>query len=368
MEKRICQNTDCKIHFIHKVHNQIYCCVECKDATYKKDKKSSYIKKEPKNLLPYDKLKKVVNEYPFEKIDQRKKYERIQKKYRNWVSIPHDYYDEWVSWDVFLGNDTIIFLTLKELKEEVNQIKSINSGESYRKEQKKHKNWIYNPAQLNDWVSWFHFLENEKPTFLLYEEHIKEIKEIKYVVSRRTYEIERGKHDDWVSSPCRKFKNEWISWKVFLSKPERYCESCGVKLLKNQKKTCGDDRCKKDYRNKKIHERKDNDPLFKLSMDIRRLILNSLKSGGWEKKSRTHEILGCSYEEFLSYIESQFKPWMNWDNHGKYTGCYNETWQYDHIIPIASCMTEEEVLTRNHYTNFQPLCSKENNIKSDKLM
>lgn len=53
---------------------------------------------------------------------------------------------------------------------------------------------------------------------------------------------------------------------------------------------------------------------------------------------------------------------MNWDNHGKYTGNYNETWQYDHIIPISSATTEEEIIKLNHYTNFQPLCSKKNQI------
>lgn len=57
---------------------------------------------------------------------------------------------------------------------------------------------------------------------------------------------------------------------------------------------------------------------------------------------------------------------MNWSNHGKYTGNYNETWQLDHIIPMSSAENETDVILLNHYTNFQPICSKVNNEKSNK--
>ena len=58
---------------------------------------------------------------------------------------------------------------------------------------------------------------------------------------------------------------------------------------------------------------------------------------------------------------------MNWDNHGKYTGNYNETWNIDHIIPISSAKTREEIYKLNHFSNLQPLCSKKNQDKKDKL-
>lgn len=36
----------------------------------------------------------------------------------------------------------------------------------------------------------------------------------------------------------------------------------------------------------------------------------------------------------------------------------------DHIVPISSAKSENDVLKLNHYTNLQPLCSKINrNIK-----
>ena len=60
---------------------------------------------------------------------------------------------------------------------------------------------------------------------------------------------------------------------------------------------------------------------------------------------------------------------MNWDNYGKYNGELNYGWDLDHIIPVASAKTEEDIYKLNHYTNFQPLCSFTNrNIKKDNII
>jgi len=59
---------------------------------------------------------------------------------------------------------------------------------------------------------------------------------------------------------------------------------------------------------------------------------------------------------------------MNWDNHGLYNGELNYGWDVDHIIPISSAKTEEDIYKLNHFSNFQPLCSKVNrDIKKAKL-
>ena len=90
---------------------------------------------------------------------------------------------------------------------------------------------------------------------------------------------------------------------------------------------------------------------------------------GYTKKSRTCEILCCSFEEFQIYFESKFESWMTWENRGKYNGELNFGWDIDHIIPISSATTEEEILKLNHYTNLQPLCSRINrDIKKNKLL
>jgi hypothetical protein len=35
---------------------------------------------------------------------------------------------------------------------------------------------------------------------------------------------------------------------------------------------------------------------------------------------------------------------MNWDNYGKYNGKINHGWNIDHIVPVSSANTEDEVL------------------------
>ena len=101
-------------------------------------------------------------------------------------------------------------------------------------------------------------------------------------------------------------------------------------------------------------------PMYKFKEAIRNRVRNSIRHAGTNKNSKTAIILGCSFEEFRRYIESQFEPWMNWDNRGLYNGELNYGWDLDHIIPTSSAITENDVIRLNHYTNYQPLCSKVN--------
>jgi len=85
-----------------------------------------------------------------------------------------------------------------------------------------------------------------------------------------------------------------------------------------------------------------------------------MKHIGYKKLTKTEIILGCIFEEFKQYLESKFEPWMTWENQGLYNGKLNYGWDIDHIIPISSAKTEEDVIKLNHFTNLQPLCSKIN--------
>ena len=66
-------------------------------------------------------------------------------------------------------------------------------------------------------------------------------------------------------------------------------------------------------------------------------------------------------EFFKDYLEKLFTDQMNWENYGI-------IWDIDHIIPISSAITEEDIIRLNHYTNLQPLDSYINRyIKKDKV-
>lgn len=124
----------------------------------------------------------------------------------------------------------------------------------------------------------------------------------------------------------------------------------------------------KDKRNKYLVERRKTDELFRVTTNIRNLIINSFIQNGYKKNSKTEEILGCSFQEFKIYLENKFENWMNWSNRGSYNGEINFGWDIDHIVPISSAKNEEELIKLNHYTNLQPLCSKINrDIKKNKI-
>lgn len=119
-------------------------------------------------------------------------------------------------------------------------------------------------------------------------------------------------------------------------------------------------------RNESRKLRKQNDPLFKLKEQIRVSINKGFKKQNFNKPLITEKILGCSFKEFKLYIESKFESWMTWENHGNFNK-EKLTWQIDHIIPISLAKTKEEIIKLNHFTNLQPLETKKNLYKSNKI-
>ena len=167
-------------------------------------------------------------------------------------------------------------------------------------------------------------------------------------------------------------KEYYLNNKEYFSEKSKEYKNDNVEKLKKYNRNYAKEYYKSEFnRIKKSNYRKNRksvDPLYNLIGKIRTSISNSIKQKGYTKKSLTYEILGCTFEEFKLYLESKFESWMMWENHGKYNKELNYGWDIDHIIPISSAKTEEDVIKLNHYTNFQPLCSYINRyIKKDKL-
>lgn len=114
---------------------------------------------------------------------------------------------------------------------------------------------------------------------------------------------------------------------------------------------------KKEYEQK----RKSTDPIYKLSVTIRSRINKLFKSNNVNKKNNTFDIIGCSPIFLKEYIEKKFTEEMSWSNRGLFG------WHIDHIIPLSSAKTEEEIYKLCHYTNLQPLWAKDNLKKGKKL-
>ena len=108
-----------------------------------------------------------------------------------------------------------------------------------------------------------------------------------------------------------------------------------------------------------MRERRKN-PVYKIKSNLSANLYHSLAKRGYTKNSLLFGVIGLSYAEFKTYIESQFEPWMCWDNYGLYNGELNHGWDIDHIKPTSLAETEDEIYKLNHYTNLRPLCSKVN--------
>ncbi len=117
----------------------------------------------------------------------------------------------------------------------------------------------------------------------------------------------------------------------------------------------------KKYRKTYENNRLKIDPIFKLSKNLRRRIVLFLKTKNLSKNNTTFNIIGCSPEYLKEHLENQFTKGMSWDLMGKHI-------HIDHIIPLSSSNNEEEIYKLCHYTNLQPLWSKDNLIKGSKLL
>jgi nuclear transport factor 2 (NTF2) superfamily protein len=113
----------------------------------------------------------------------------------------------------------------------------------------------------------------------------------------------------------------------------------------------------KDKINSYIRNKRNTDPKYRLSSNLRKRIGNSIASRGFKKDSKTHQILGIEFNDFRAYLEGLFEDKMSWDNYGD--------WHLDHIIPVSSAENETEIYDLNHYLNFQPKWAKDNISKSD---
>jgi hypothetical protein len=112
------------------------------------------------------------------------------------------------------------------------------------------------------------------------------------------------------------------------------------------------------------HNKYKNNPLHKLRTILSVAINQQLKSINSIKNKRSLEIVGLeSWELLKEHIEHQWIEGMDWTNYGN----KKESWSIDHIIPISTAQTEEEVYKLNHYTNLRPMWHIDNIKKGNKI-
>lgn len=117
---------------------------------------------------------------------------------------------------------------------------------------------------------------------------------------------------------------------------------------------------RRDKRNSRSKERYENDPNFKISLNLRTRVRQALKAQNAQKNYHLKEYLGCSPAALWEHLIAKFQPGMTVENHGK--------WHIDHVRPCVSFdLTDPaQQLECFHFTNLQPLWSAQNLSKGAK--
>jgi len=177
-----------------------------------------------------------------------------------------------------------------------------------------------------------------------------------------------------------KKKEIWVTDEKFKSLMDKAKESAKLRYAKNPElyksrvkswQSKNPDKVK-NYKRKheklnsiQIYEKKkqrlENDPIARFKSRLRCLINNSFLYINHKKLSKTSYIIGCSIDDFKIYMESLFSEGMCWGNHG------TNGWHIDHIIPLSTAKTKEDILKLNHYKNLQPLWAADNIRKGNKI-
>jgi hypothetical protein len=146
-----------------------------------------------------------------------------------------------------------------------------------------------------------------------------------------------------------------------LKKGKEYVENNREKTSKNQKEYRIKNKKKlQEYINNYKKIRRQTDVIFKIKENLSHRTRQIFKHFNSEKKDKTFEIIGCSPLELKEHLERQFVNGITWENRNE--------WHIDHIIPLSSAKTKEELNRLCHYTNLQPLWAKDNLKKSNKIL
>lgn len=113
-------------------------------------------------------------------------------------------------------------------------------------------------------------------------------------------------------------------------------------------------------KNRDAYHRRKKEPLYAAALRVRLLIRDSLGKRSVSKTEPASKILGCTYAEFKRHIELQFTDGMSWDKFDKI--------HIDHILPLSSAKTEDEVKKLCHFTNLRPLWAIDNLKKNGKRL
>ena len=137
--------------------------------------------------------------------------------------------------------------------------------------------------------------------------------------------------------------------------------------IKERKRKYYEENKEKINENNKLRRQTDEYKEWKRQYEIgnkyisvwRDMLRNSLRRMNISKNDKTINLLGYSAHELKSHLENLFLDGMSWEN--------KNLWDVDHIIPLSIFKENTPIHVVNSLENLQPLWSKDNNIKFNKV-
>lgn len=146
---------------------------------------------------------------------------------------------------------------------------------------------------------------------------------------------------------------------AFKERKDRYVASHRAQVDESNRRYREENKQKRtDYERNKRHD----DPVYRFRSSFVCLIRGYCRKKNYTGNKRTWEIVGCDFDALLAHIQSQFENGMTLENYGHGEG----KWNIDHIIPISTAKTDEDIERLNHYSNLRPMWSLDNCKKSKK--
>ena len=167
-----------------------------------------------------------------------------------------------------------------------------------------------------------------------------------------------------VRADCKVCRNAYIKEHDTINK-ERYAERRKARYIANRASICEKSiayyNSHKKERRAYLTMRRLTDEMFRFKERIRGGLRDAFRKRGYSKKNRTYMIVGLSFDDLLIHLENTFLL-----NYGRCI-TLNDDVHIDHIIPMSSAKTTEDVILLSHYTNLQYLLAKDNMRKQDRI-
>jgi len=124
----------------------------------------------------------------------------------------------------------------------------------------------------------------------------------------------------------------------------------------NKEKTKLQSKCKSCHN--KLKKKTRSKPILRIIQNQKRRVRMLCTNKGFKKTVNFDLIFGIDRDGFKTYLENLFYGEITWENYP------DKIWEVDHIVPLSSVETFDDVIKLCHYSNLQPLLIEDHKKKT----